>query len=245
MRYVIHATGGYDGKSLSSAYSSSLECGKSASIEAIAFCLLSAGIHVGLRSIDDVVKTALKVFRQFDGYVGLKDIYMCAFTKKQEEVLVKHAKDKFPKGWTTSLSIWNKFTKYGQIQKSSKDTEKLEAYSNNEQAEGQAVFPGQDIPILEQSQEMGILDNDDANTSGESRGRVVSNEQHPPLNQNDFTKVNPKGKKNLSKVATYNVPTCHPICLIIMKGLVVHFSYPPNPQRSAIVNSVTGIAKRR
>ena len=48
----------------------------------------------------------------------------------------------------------------------------------------------------------------------------------------------------LSTLATYNVPAHHPFRLIIAKGSVTDFSYPSNPQRSAIVNSTNEVGLR-
>jgi O-acetyl-ADP-ribose deacetylase (regulator of RNase III) len=40
-----------------------------------------------------------------------------------------------------------------------------------------------------------------------------------------------------SRVATYRIPARHPFRLIVSRGSVVDFSYPPNPKSSAIVNA--------
>ena len=82
--YVIHAVGPnymqYDDTEeeiaqgdelLSSAYTTSLECGKNQNIEAIAFALLSAGIFRGKRSVDEVLRSGI------DAIVNLMDILHC------------------------------------------------------------------------------------------------------------------------------------------------------------------------
>ncbi|KAL7552199.1 hypothetical protein ACHAWF_015420 [Thalassiosira exigua] len=41
----------------------------------------------------------------------------------------------------------------------------------------------------------------------------------------------------LSRIAVYRTPSQHPFNLVISRGSVVDFSYPPNPKSSAIVNA--------
>ena len=53
-------------------------------------------------------------------------------------------------------------------------------------------------------------------------------------------KTKGKEKKTFSKISTFDVRANHPFRLVIAKGSVVDFSYPPNPQCSAIVNSFLG-----
>eukprot|EP00578_Thalassiosira_sp_NH16_P030251 CAMPEP_0181077238 /NCGR_PEP_ID=MMETSP1071-20121207/845_1 /TAXON_ID=35127 /ORGANISM="Thalassiosira sp., Strain NH16" /LENGTH=696 /DNA_ID=CAMNT_0023158471 /DNA_START=978 /DNA_END=3068 /DNA_ORIENTATION=- len=98
--YVIHAVGpnylnytaseelSIGDKLLSSAYTSCMECGEGAHVEAMAFCLLSAGIFRGKRSLKEVLKIGLEAICQFEGYAGLKSVYVCGFTKNELDVLV-------------------------------------------------------------------------------------------------------------------------------------------------------------
>ncbi|KAL7533680.1 hypothetical protein ACHAXR_005382 [Thalassiosira sp. AJA248-18] len=101
--YVIYASGGGGNSDeiLSSSYTSSLECAKSANLESIAFCLISAGGMRGLRTIDDFVKVGLKAIRQFDGYPALKSVYLCGYTKSEATSLNKYAKEIFSSSYMT------------------------------------------------------------------------------------------------------------------------------------------------
>ncbi|KAL3779968.1 hypothetical protein ACHAWO_008886 [Cyclotella atomus] len=73
---------------LSSAYTASLDCGKDAKLEAIAFSLLSAGVFRGSKSVDEVLTIGIQSIIDFDGYQELKDVYMCAFNQKEADALV-------------------------------------------------------------------------------------------------------------------------------------------------------------
>lgn len=101
--YVIHAVGpNYrrcnseekmteGDELLSSAYTTSLECGKSQNISAIAFALLSAGIFRGKRSINEVLKIGIDAICKFDGYPALQEIHLCAFDQKEANTLIEVA----------------------------------------------------------------------------------------------------------------------------------------------------------
>lgn len=102
--YVIHAVGpnylDYDSNELSlgddlltSAYLSTLECGKDDKLEAVAFCLLSAGIFRGERSLKEVLQVGLESINAFEGYEGLKEVHVCGFTSKEMKALVSIAKE--------------------------------------------------------------------------------------------------------------------------------------------------------
>eukprot|EP00571_Detonula_confervacea_P009564 CAMPEP_0172316470 /NCGR_PEP_ID=MMETSP1058-20130122/28365_1 /TAXON_ID=83371 /ORGANISM="Detonula confervacea, Strain CCMP 353" /LENGTH=684 /DNA_ID=CAMNT_0013030787 /DNA_START=11 /DNA_END=2065 /DNA_ORIENTATION=- len=104
--YVIHAVGpNYldygtsseelceGDKLLSSAYTSSMECGKSANLETMAFCLLSAGIFRGPRSVKEVLQVGLEAICRFEGYEGLKAVYVCGFTRKELDTLIAVANE--------------------------------------------------------------------------------------------------------------------------------------------------------
>jgi len=100
--YVIHAVGPnyseYNAndeesmrmgdKLLQSAYTSSMECGQCAHLEALAFCLLSAGVYRGARGVQDVLRIGLKSISQFGGYEGLKSVYVCGFTSEEVDELI-------------------------------------------------------------------------------------------------------------------------------------------------------------
>ncbi|KAL9182785.1 hypothetical protein ACHAXT_004064 [Thalassiosira profunda] len=97
--YVVHAVGpnyldceddelAVGDKLLASAYTSSLECGRDANLEAVAFCLLSAGIFRGARTVKEVLRIGLKAICQFEGYDGLKEVHVCGFTNKELAALV-------------------------------------------------------------------------------------------------------------------------------------------------------------
>ena len=76
---------------LSSAYTASLECGKSQKIETIAFALLSAGIFRGEHSLDEVLQIGIEAICDFDGYPELKEVHLCAFNQKEADTLIKVA----------------------------------------------------------------------------------------------------------------------------------------------------------
>jgi len=78
---------------LSSAYVSSMECGKSANLEAIAFCLLSAGVFRGSRSVKKLLEIGLEAIVGFKGYEGLKEVCVCGYTPKELKTLVALANE--------------------------------------------------------------------------------------------------------------------------------------------------------
>ena len=79
---------------LKSAYTTCLTCcGQTANLESIAFCLLSAGIFRGSRSVRHVLQIGLEAIAQFDGYEGLKSVYVCGFTQKELSTLVTIANE--------------------------------------------------------------------------------------------------------------------------------------------------------
>lgn len=105
--YVIHAVGpnylNYNEDNeiemnngdtlLKSAYVSTLNCGKVHQLHSIAFCLLSAGIFRGSRSLQHVLAIGMKAICQYEGYDELKDVYVCGFTKKELNTLVAIANE--------------------------------------------------------------------------------------------------------------------------------------------------------
>lgn len=95
--YVIHAVGpNYSrypdpkegDKMLASAYKESLQRAKEAKLEAVAFSLLSSGIFRGTRSKREVLEIGVKTIVDFDGYDELKEVYMCAFSPSDIDILI-------------------------------------------------------------------------------------------------------------------------------------------------------------
>lgn len=93
--FVIYASAGYSGKTVSSAYASSLERGKSRNLEAIAFSLLGAGQGRGEGGRYNSVLMGVRAVRQFEGYSNIKTVYMYAFSAGDEEMLLKSTKQVF------------------------------------------------------------------------------------------------------------------------------------------------------
>ena len=105
--YVIHAVGpnylNYNEENeiemnngdtlLKSAYVSTLNCGKVHQLHSIAFCLLSAGIFRGSRSLQHVLSIGMKAICQYEGYDEMKEVYVCGFTKKELNTLVAIANE--------------------------------------------------------------------------------------------------------------------------------------------------------
>lgn len=101
--YVIHAVGpsysNYEDEMargdrlLASAYTASLECGRAAGLEAIAFCLLSAGLFRGTRTVEEVSEIGLRAIRRFEGYEELKEVCVCGFTPEELRTLVAIANE--------------------------------------------------------------------------------------------------------------------------------------------------------
>ena len=80
-------------KLLSSAYTCSMECAKTINLEAMAFCLLSAGLFRGQRSVKHVLEIGLKSIATFEGYEGLREVYVCGFTRKELATLTAVAEE--------------------------------------------------------------------------------------------------------------------------------------------------------
>lgn len=100
--YVIHAVGPNYKKLksldagdalLSSAYNSSLECAKTAKLEAVAFSLLSAGVFRGSRSVKEVLRIGMAAICKFGGYTELQEVHMCAFNENEADTLVEVAEE--------------------------------------------------------------------------------------------------------------------------------------------------------
>ncbi|KAL7470798.1 hypothetical protein ACHAXS_011055 [Conticribra weissflogii] len=101
--YVIHAVGpnfmfmsrdlSQGDELLASAYTSSLDCGKEAKLEAIAFSLLSAGVFRGPKTLKDVLRIGVDAICNFDGYDALAEVHMCAFSQNEVDALQEIAID--------------------------------------------------------------------------------------------------------------------------------------------------------
>jgi hypothetical protein len=54
----------------------------------VGFCLLSRGIFRYTKCLEGVLQISLQAIQDFDGYQVLKEVHLCAFTKKEVETLV-------------------------------------------------------------------------------------------------------------------------------------------------------------
>ena len=100
--YVIHAVGPayfhYDcledgDKLLRSAYVASLERAKEAKLEAVAFCLLSAGVFRGRQSMKEVLRIGMEAICGFEGYDELREVHICAYTGTEIKKLIEIAEE--------------------------------------------------------------------------------------------------------------------------------------------------------
>ena len=82
-------------KLLANAYASSLERGKGAHLEAIAFSLLCAGDSAWPKALDDVLSIAIEAICGFEGYPDLKEVHLYAFNTEEEEALSSIADQMF------------------------------------------------------------------------------------------------------------------------------------------------------
>jgi O-acetyl-ADP-ribose deacetylase (regulator of RNase III) len=98
--YVIHAVGPsyweFDNpveadELLTSAYRQSLNRAEETELEAVAFCLLSAGIFRGSRRLDAVLRIALETICQFEGYKQLEEIHVFAFSEIEAKTILQVA----------------------------------------------------------------------------------------------------------------------------------------------------------
>mmetsp|Transcript_15697 Transcript_15697/g.33776 ORF Transcript_15697/g.33776 Transcript_15697/m.33776 type:complete len:688 (+) Transcript_15697:1263-3326(+) len=220
--HVIHAFGAFSDQSLSSAYASALECGERANLEAIAFSLISGGGCLAGRTVDDVVKVGLEVIGRYEGCSSLKAVYMCAYTQAQVDALIKHSNVQFSKITITPRSVWKNFTMLSQIKASN-------------------IAPGGN-DVEQQGDHNELFANENIAYANEVNREQTSHNQDPPILQNEFTQRALEGNsprlraKVNSALGIYKIPATHPFHVIIAKGSVAEFSYPSNPQHSAIVN---------
>ena len=98
--YVIHAVGPsyweFDNPEeadelLTSAYKQSLNRAEETELEAVAFCLLSAGVFRGWRRLDAVLRIALETICQFEGYQQLEEIHVFAFSEIEAKTILQVA----------------------------------------------------------------------------------------------------------------------------------------------------------
>jgi O-acetyl-ADP-ribose deacetylase (regulator of RNase III) len=99
--YVIHAVGpNYmtcsslekGDKLLRSAYEASLKRAQEAKLEAVAFCLLSAGVYRGTQSVTNVLGIAVTTIQkwvQLQKDVSLTHVFLCGFSPKETDTLVE------------------------------------------------------------------------------------------------------------------------------------------------------------
>ena len=106
VNFVIHAVGpryfdceshAEGDKLLRSAYMASLDRAQEASLEAIAFSLLSAGIFRGDRTLKEVLSIAVQTIcdwlEDHDNDYSLQSVFMCGFTPHEVNMLVDIAED--------------------------------------------------------------------------------------------------------------------------------------------------------
>lgn len=80
-------------EALTSAYTSSLDRGKNAKLEAIAFSLLSAGVFRGTKSVKEVLTIGMDAICKYEGYEGLKEVHICAFNQMESDALMDVAEE--------------------------------------------------------------------------------------------------------------------------------------------------------
>uniref|UniRef100_A0A7S4MVN3 Macro domain-containing protein n=1 Tax=Odontella aurita TaxID=265563 RepID=A0A7S4MVN3_9STRA len=78
---------------LRSAYAKSLELAEESDLEAVAFCLLSAGMFRGDRTLDHVLRIAVEAVCDFKGYDSLCDVHTWPFSLKKADALAKIAQE--------------------------------------------------------------------------------------------------------------------------------------------------------
>lgn len=98
--YVIHAVGPHyslykdftePDRLLKLAYRNSMERGREAHLEAIAFSLISAGVYRGSRSVKGVLSLGIESICEFGGYPELKEVHMFAHNPVEEATLLEIA----------------------------------------------------------------------------------------------------------------------------------------------------------
>lgn len=75
---------------LRSAYLAAMKRAEEVGAETVAFCLISAGIFRGRRSLEDVVTIAVKSVEE-GAYAGLREVHLCAFTRDEVTALTRAA----------------------------------------------------------------------------------------------------------------------------------------------------------
>jgi len=78
---------------LASSYAASLECGKKAKLEAVAFSLLCAGATGAPKSREEILRIGLEAICGYSGYPELREIYLFAFMPGEESTLLQLAED--------------------------------------------------------------------------------------------------------------------------------------------------------
>lgn len=91
--YAMYSTAEEANDLLFSAYTESLERGKEAKVEAIAFSLLSSGIFRGRQTKKEVLGVGMKAIRDFEGYEELREVHLCAYSQEEGDTLTKIASE--------------------------------------------------------------------------------------------------------------------------------------------------------
>ena len=78
---------------LRSAYTKSLVRAEEAQLESIAFCLLSAGVFKGRRSLIAVLRIGIEAICQFEGYHHLKEVHVFGFNDREVKTLLHVTSD--------------------------------------------------------------------------------------------------------------------------------------------------------
>jgi O-acetyl-ADP-ribose deacetylase (regulator of RNase III) len=98
--YVIHAVGPHyslykdfsePDRLLKLAYRNSIERGREAGLEAIAFSLISAGVYRGSKSVEGVLSLGMESICEFGGYPELKEVHLFAHNPVEEATLLEIA----------------------------------------------------------------------------------------------------------------------------------------------------------
>lgn len=112
-KWVIHAVGPHYGvictrpgagfdegdKLLHSAYVSAMKRAEEVGVEKLGFCLISAGIFRGRRTLEEVLSIAVAAVEE-GVYAGLKEVHLVAFTREEVRALEDAATRRWEdKGW--------------------------------------------------------------------------------------------------------------------------------------------------
>jgi O-acetyl-ADP-ribose deacetylase (regulator of RNase III) len=82
---------------LASAYRRAMAVARENGVQTVAFCLLSAGVYRGPRTLQAVIDIAVRSVAESD-YEGLQEVHLCAFSE-QESVCLHNALKKVRHSW--------------------------------------------------------------------------------------------------------------------------------------------------